>query len=277
MDQDHGCREHGNRAKLQKRAQIIARRQEHPHRQDGGGQAINHDRPCEPFLVVSKPRLNRRKMREKLSAPNAKCQPEQSKNSDRNHAHFSRAQTDSHDQRHRDGRRDGENAPWTLCKGLDDDQREHGQQNNHDCQHTDQGECADARPDFFFHHLTKRLAAAADRREKHDHIVHAASERRADQNPKRAGQETKLSCQHRTHQRSRTGNRRKVMPENHPAICGHIVLAVVLQDCRCGSLVVEHQYLCRQPFAVKTIADAKRAKARHDNPKGADSFAAGER
>src|SRR5439155_20066157 len=65
--------------------------------------------------------------------------------------------------------------------------------------------------------------------------------------------------------------------ENHPAICGHIVLAVVLQDCRCGSIVVKNQYLCRQPFAVKTIADAKRPKARHDNPEGADPFAARER
>ena len=213
-------------------------------------------------------------MPEELSAPNAKRQAQQSENRNRRHADLFSAQTDSHDQRHGYGRRDGENAPGALCERLNYDEREHCQQNNHDRQHTDQGECTNAASDFFFHHLTERLAAAPDRREKHDHIVHAAAERRADQDPERTGQETKLRCQHRAHQRPRTSNRCKMMPENHPTIRWHVILAVVLQDSRRGSFVIEHQYLRRQPFAVKTVADTKRAKTRHNDPQGADTFAA---
>ncbi len=62
-------------------------------------------------------------MREKLSAPHAKRQPEQPENRDRNHIHFSRAQAHTHNQSDRDGHRDCENAPRALRERLNDDQR----------------------------------------------------------------------------------------------------------------------------------------------------------
>src|SRR5438046_360396 len=68
-----------------------------------------------------------------------------------------------------------------------------------------------------------------------------------------------------------------MMPENHPAVRWHIIFAVVLQNSWRGSFVIQHQYFCRQPFAVKTVADAKRTKARNNDPKGTDLFAARER
>ena len=49
-------------------------------------------------------------------------------------------------------------------------------------------ERADAAADLFLHHLPERLPAPAHRGEEHDHVVHAAAERRADQNPERARQ-----------------------------------------------------------------------------------------
>ena len=130
------------------------------------------------------------------------------------------------------------------------------------------------RADFFLQHLTQCLAAAPDRREKDNHIVHASAQRCADQDPERTRQKSKLRCQHRPHQRPRTSDRCKMMPENHPTIRWHIILAIVLQDRRRGSFVIEHQYFCSEPFAVKTVADAKRAKARHNDPKGTDLLAA---
>ena len=88
----------------------------------------------------------------------------------------------------------------------------------------------------------------------------AAAERRADQNPKRARQKSKLRRQHRTDQRPGPGDRGKMMAENHPAIRRDKILAVILHDRRRGALIVQDQNLRRQPFAVETIADREGAK-----------------
>jgi hypothetical protein len=101
-------------------------------------------------------------MREELSAPHAKCQTKQTEDCNRHHAYFSRAQSNSHDQRNRNGRRNGEDAPRTLCESLYDDERENSQQNNHDRQNTDQSEQTDATPDFLSYHFPKRFPAAPD-------------------------------------------------------------------------------------------------------------------
>src|SRR5262249_62084644 len=58
-----------NGAQFQKRAQIIARRKEQPDRQRRSSKAINDDRPGEPFLAMTKPGFNRRRLVKKLAAP----------------------------------------------------------------------------------------------------------------------------------------------------------------------------------------------------------------
>ncbi len=127
--------------------------------------------------------------------------------------------------------------------------------------------------DLFLHHLPECFAAASDRGEKNDHIVNAAAERCADQDPERAGQKTKLRCQHRADQRSRTGDCRKMMPENHPTISRDVISAVVMQHSWGSPLVIEHEYFCCQPFAIETVANGSCAKPRHNNPERADLFA----
>ena len=101
-----------------------------------------------------------------------------------------------------------------------------------------------------------------------------AAERRADQDPESAGKKTKLRRQDGTNQRPRTGDGCKVVPENHPAVCWHIILVVVLQQRRCGTLLIEHEHFCGQPFTVKTIADRQRAESSGNDPQRADMFAA---
>ncbi len=73
---DHRDRERRDSSKLQKRAEIIARREQHPDRQDRRRQPVNHDRPGQPFLVVPKPGFDRGIMRQELPAPNAEGQAE---------------------------------------------------------------------------------------------------------------------------------------------------------------------------------------------------------
>ena len=101
-------------------------------------------------------------MVEELSAPHSKCQSEQSKNCNDEHAYFSRAQCNAHNQRQRNGHSDCENAPRTLRKRLNHYQRQHGQQNNHDRKDTDKSEQTNAGPDFLLHHLAECFAAAPD-------------------------------------------------------------------------------------------------------------------
>ena len=81
LNQNHRDRKRGDGAEFQKRAEIIARRQQHPHRQDRRRQSINHDGPRQPFLVVTEPALDCRKMRKELAAPDAKRQSEPNRRS----------------------------------------------------------------------------------------------------------------------------------------------------------------------------------------------------
>ena len=83
-----------------------------------------------------------------------------------------------------------------------------------------------------------RFAAAPDRRKEDDHIVHSAAKRRADQNPKGAGQKTKLCRQYRPNERTRPGDSREMMAKHHPAIRRDEILAIVANERRRGALVV---------------------------------------
>ena len=104
--------------------------------------------------------------------------------------------------------------------------------------------------------------------------MHAAAERRADQNPKRSRQETKLRREHRPDQRTRPGDRGEVMAENHPAICRNEIFSIIVHDRRRGAFIIQDENFCREPFAVEAIADRERAKPGRDDPERADLFAA---
>ena len=99
-------------------------------------------------------------MAEELSAPHSKCQSEQSKNCNDEHAYFSRAQCNAHNQRQRNGHSDCENAPRTLRKRLNNHECQNRQEDNHDGEHADESEQPNAGPDFVLHHLTECFAAA---------------------------------------------------------------------------------------------------------------------
>src|SRR5205814_9078443 len=96
----------------------------------------------------------------------------------------------------------------------------------------------EAGPDFLLYHLTKRIAAAPDRREQNDHVMDTSAKRCADQNPKRPRQESELRSEHRSNQRPGSSNRRKMVSKNHPSIGRHIILIAILQDCGRGALFI---------------------------------------
>src|SRR5437870_374992 len=68
-----------------------------------------------------------------------------------------------------------------------------------------------------------------------------------------------------------------MMTENHPTICRHEIFAVVSDDRRGGAFVIQHQHFRREPLAIKTVADGKRAQSGDNYPKRADLFPARKR
>ena len=62
--------------------------------------------------------------------------------------------------------------------------------------------------------------------EEHDHVVHAARENGADQNPQQAGQIAELRGKHGPEQGTGRGNGGEVMAEEHVLIGLDIVLTV---------------------------------------------------
>ena len=85
--------------------------------------------------------------------------------------------------------------------------------------------------------------------------MHAAAESRTDQDPQCAREKTKLCRQHGPNQRSRPGDRRKMMSKHHPPIRRDVIFVVISQNCRCGTLLVKDEHFCCEPFTVETVAD----------------------
>ena len=119
---------------------------------------------------------------------------------------------------------------------------------------------------LFLEHLTQRFAIAPHARKQHHRIMHATTERRANQNPQCPGQITKLRRQHRTHQWPWPRDRCKVMTKHHPLRCRHEVLAIRTGMRRRRALIIDRQDLRHQPRAVKTIGHRKGANTGHHQP-----------
>ena len=66
----------------------------------------------------------------------------------------------------------------------------------------------------------------AHRRHQHGEVLHASGQHRADQQPQESGREAELRRQRRSHQRTGAGDGREMMPEQHPLRRGHVVVPV---------------------------------------------------
>ena len=116
-------------------------------------------------------------------------------------------------------------------------QRQRREQDRHDHQHADNGGHTADGAQLVAGHLAQRASAPACRNGQHQIVLHAAGDHRADDDPDGAGQIAHLGGQHRTHQRTRTGDGREVVTEQHPAVGRHVVGAV-LEDLGRGGVVV---------------------------------------
>ena len=72
----------------------------------------------------------------------------------------------------------------------------------------------------------QRPSAVADRRHQHGEILHAPGEHRAGQQPQKSGSEAELRRQRGPYQRTRAGDGREVVSEQHPLGRGDVVMSV---------------------------------------------------
>ncbi len=196
---------------------------------------------------------------------------------DRGPAHVVRPHhlhVEAHEHRDRDRRPDRERAPWALPQRVDDDEREHGDQDDHDREHADQGGEAAERTDLLLRHLAERAAVVAEAAAENAEILHRAAEDDAGEDPERPGQIAELRRQRRPDQRARAGDGGEVVAEDDPAIGGNEVAAVV--DALGGSGIrgVEREELGGDEGAVEAVGDRVDRDRGDDEPDGVDGLAA---
>ncbi len=276
--QQHAEREHEDGAELHERAEVIARREQQPHRQDAGGKGVDDDRPRQCWRAHFENCFERGVFGDELPAPHR--QQQQCDADDGTFQHFADAhpaQVAAHEQRNRNRRGDGEDSPRRFGERVHDHEREHGEQDDHDRENRDHADDAGRGVQFLPHHLRERFAIAPHGRKENDEILHRAAEHHADQNPKRAGQIAELRRQHRTDQRARPRDGREVMPEDDPLVRLHEIFSVVVNFAGRRAAVVQRQHARGDPFGIKTIANGVSAEGRDENVCGIDRLTALER
>ena len=79
---------------------------------------------------------------------------------------------------------------------------------------------------------------------------------------KRSRQISELRRQRRPHQRSRPGNRREVMPEQHPFICRHKIAAIIQALRGSRARIVQRQNFCGNKCRVQPVGHQVAARPR---------------
>ena len=275
-DEDRDGERH-DRGDLQERREIIAGTEQHPHRQHRGDEPVGDHHPRERRARVGEGGRDRGVIRHP-AAPDEGGEEQRGPHR-RGLAHLARPPAlhpPPHQQgdRHRAG--DGEEAPRRGAERVHHDQRQHGEQDDHDREHRDHRRHARDPADFLFRHLAQGLAVAPQRAEQNREILHRASQHHADHEPERARQKAELRGEHRPHERARSGDRGEVVAEQHPAVGRDEVVAVVEALGGRGAARIEAEYRVRQELGVEPEADSVGADRRNEQPCRADRLAAGE-
>ena len=254
-------------ADFQEGRQVITRRQQQPHRKNGGNKTIAHQNPGQLYAGIIKPRRPGRAFRHPSAGDNREHQHHQA-----NHRHFadaSRTQVanvDPHKDRQRNSEGHGIGAPRAVGQRFHHDHRQYGEDNHHNHKAGHQRQHSGGWPHLFFHQLTERTPVAARRDEQHHKVLHRAGQHHPGEDPDHPRQIAHLRRQHRSYQRPRTGNRRKMMTEQHFFIGRDIIKAVVMPYGGGHARRVNRQHIFGDVETVETIGDQINADCRDDNP-----------
>jgi hypothetical protein len=259
--------ERDDRADLHERREVVARREQQPDRQHGRREAVQDHHQRERRAVVVEPAAQRRACVDPASAEHGE---QQQRDPDRRALEHSAGPDVAHEQpdqdRDRDGRGHRRRRPRAIAHRVHDDEAEHRDQDDHDRHYPDQRDGAADDAELVASHLAERAAVTPDRAEQRDEILHAAAERRADEDPERAGQVAELRGKGGPDQWARARDRGEVVAEHDPAIRRDEVAAVAETLGGCRARGVEREHLGREKRAVEPVAERVHAHGRDDEP-----------
>ncbi len=153
-----------------------------------------------------------------------------------------------------------------MPHGIDHHEAQHRDDDHHDHQRAQHGRGAADGAELIARHLPEALAIAARGNEQHRHVLHAATEHRADDQPQRARQVTELHGESGTDQWAGAGNRGEVMAEQHPALGGNVVAAVAQSLGWRGAGPVGDINTRLDPLGVEAVTQDVHADRRGDDP-----------
>ena len=271
----HAGGEREDRRDLYEGAQVVARSQQQPDGERGSRKSVDDDGD----------RKRRARKRECVRPGGRRVHPlagyhreaDQRDAPKRRLEHASRpqeSQVDSHQQR--DGNRhcQRERAPGRIPQRFYDHERDHRQQNHHDRQHGETCDGAAPFGHFLARDLPQGFPVAPHRAEQNREILHAAAQRRADDQPERPRQVAELRRERGPDQWSRAGDGREMMAQQHPFIRGDEITAVLEPLGRSGARVVQRKYLRGNERGIKPIGDQIRTQRGDDEPDGVERLAA---
>ena len=268
IDHHHAEHEEADHADLHERAQIRARREQHPHWQRRRRDRVEPHRERHLMVREHEPVADAR-LRHVL--PEHDRQKHHGDADDRRLGHRSLApaeHVEAHDERQRDRDEDREGGPGALRERVDDDDAE---ARHRDDQHEQNGNGrrdAGKRTDFRARDVGQRSAAAPHRRPQPEGILHGAGEADAGDEPEQSRGIAELRREHGPDERTRAGDRGKVMAEEDPLRRRKVIRAVILGMRRRDARVVEHPEFRGDEGAVVPVRDDKNAEDGDDDVQG---------
>jgi hypothetical protein len=268
-------REGSNRSDLEKGREIVARGQEQPHWQDRGDETVGNQHPAELCARKGKGGTPGRALGDVLAEHDRQHQEHETNGGNLADGPGPDVTgVEAHEDRNRDRRRDRERAPRALGQGLDDNERQHGQDDDHDHERAEQRDDARHRPEFGADQLTERAPIAAHGDEQDHEVLHRPGEHDASQDPHHARQVAHLRREDRPDERPRPGNGRKVVAIEHVLVGGNVVEPVVVAHRRCGPRRVELHHVPGDVEGVVAVGDQVDGDGRDHDPQSVDMFAA---
>ncbi len=273
-DQDAN-RQGDDGADFQERRQVVAGRQNQPHRQHSGHETVADQHPGDLDTGEGE-RLGPHRISGNLPAQPDRTEQQQHAD-DRDFTDAARADVahvDAHEHRDRDGRHHREDAPWALGQGFDHDQRQHREDDDHDQEAAEQRDGPGNTAHLFAHHIPQGTAVATGGQEQDHEVLHRTGQHHPGNQPQGTGQIAHLRRQHRADQRACTGNRRKVVTEKNVFVGRHIVQTIVVDHRRGCPPGIELHHVVGDEQTVVTVRNQVDGHRSDHNPQGVDRLAA---
>lgn len=267
-------REQRDRADLHVGRQVVAGGEEQPDREHRRGEAVADEQPGQRDRLEGEGLRQRRVLGDPAATDDGRDEQGHADERDlADRAGPQVAQVQAHEERDGDGHRDGEDTPGGVGQGADDDDAQDGDEDEHDGEHTDDRGGAPDPSELVAGHLPEAASAASDRQVQDHVVLHRSGEDDADDDPQGARQVAHLGGEHGADERPGTGDRGEVVPEEHPPVRRHEVLAVFELLCGSGALVARLEHLVLDEPGVEAKADDVGAHRGEDEPDGVDVLA----